>query len=338
MLLSVGEVARRCGITVRTLHHYDAIGLLKPAVRSAAGYRGYDRANLERLHRIQALRRSGMSLADIGTLLSGAEVPLAEVIERQIAQLDAEIDVATRLRQRLLALRANLVAGQSPDLAAWLDTLELMGMYEKYFSQEELQQLPFHNDPAVTAEWSALVGKVRGAMEGGAPPADPDAQQLAQQWVRMLERDTRGMPAFFARLDQINRDDPAVREATGITEDMRIFMKQAIAESRLALYSKYLQPHELAFMRAHYIELMDAWPALVAGIQREMDAGTPPDGVAMRALAMQWSEHFRGFAGDDPATHARVRMAHAQEPALNSGLVSRELMEYVQRAVAALKH
>ena len=134
MPLTVGELARRCGLTVRTLHHYDAIGLLKPSLRSDAGYRLYDRANVERLHRIQALRQLGLSLADIGTVLSGPEQPLGELIDRQIAQLDRELDRVARLRNRLVALGRQLAAGQSPDLAEWLDTLELMTMYERYFS------------------------------------------------------------------------------------------------------------------------------------------------------------------------------------------------------------
>lgn len=53
MLLSVGELAKRSGLTIRTLHHYDSIGLLVPSSRSDAGYRLYDRPNIERLHRIR---------------------------------------------------------------------------------------------------------------------------------------------------------------------------------------------------------------------------------------------------------------------------------------------
>jgi DNA-binding transcriptional MerR regulator len=118
-----------------------SIGLLKPSLRSAAGYRLYDRANVERLHRIQALRQLGLSLADIGNALSGPQAPLTEVIDKQIAQLDRELAQAARLCERPLALRAQRVSGQSPDLADWLDTLEMMKMFKKYFSPEELRQL-----------------------------------------------------------------------------------------------------------------------------------------------------------------------------------------------------
>jgi len=50
MLLKISELARRTGLTVRTLHHYDAIGLLRPSARSSAGYRLYDRSDIKRLH------------------------------------------------------------------------------------------------------------------------------------------------------------------------------------------------------------------------------------------------------------------------------------------------
>lgn len=57
MLLKIGELATRTGLTVRTLHHYDNVGLLRPLARSDAGYHLYNRTDIERLHRIQALRR-----------------------------------------------------------------------------------------------------------------------------------------------------------------------------------------------------------------------------------------------------------------------------------------
>ena len=58
MLLKVGELAKKSGLTVRTLHHYDAIGLLTPSARADNGYRLYNRDDIARLHRIQALRGS----------------------------------------------------------------------------------------------------------------------------------------------------------------------------------------------------------------------------------------------------------------------------------------
>ena len=70
-MLKVGELAARAGLTVRTLHHYDSIGLLSPSARTDAGYRLYDRDDVARLQQIQALRAFGMALADIGVYQIG---------------------------------------------------------------------------------------------------------------------------------------------------------------------------------------------------------------------------------------------------------------------------
>ena len=71
MLLKVGELAQRTGLTVRALHHYDEIGLLKPSGRSEAGYRLYSQADVQRLHAIQTMRQMGLALNDITQLLEG---------------------------------------------------------------------------------------------------------------------------------------------------------------------------------------------------------------------------------------------------------------------------
>ena len=73
-LLSVSQVARRTGVTVRTLHHYETLGLLRPAARSGAGYRLYGEAELRRLQHIVSLKALGLSLDAIRTSLD-ADTP-----------------------------------------------------------------------------------------------------------------------------------------------------------------------------------------------------------------------------------------------------------------------
>ena len=68
--LPVGEVSLLTGVTVRTLHHYDQVGLLAPAGRSSSGYRLYDKADLERLRRILGYRELGFGLDEIAELLT----------------------------------------------------------------------------------------------------------------------------------------------------------------------------------------------------------------------------------------------------------------------------
>ncbi|WP_433176215.1 MerR family transcriptional regulator [Actinoallomurus sp. CA-150999] len=83
--MSVGELARTTGLTVRTLHHYDRLGLLSPA-RDRVGRRCYGPAEVRRLHRILALRGFGLSLAEIAEVLDGTGADLAALLHRQLRQ------------------------------------------------------------------------------------------------------------------------------------------------------------------------------------------------------------------------------------------------------------
>lgn len=333
---TVGQLARRCGLTVRTLHHYHAIGLLEPALRSDAGYRLYDRSSVERLHRIQALRKLGLSLADIGTALSCPEPPLEGLIARQIKQIDARIDASQRLRERLLRLQRQMRAGQDPDLAEWLETLEMMNMFEKYFSPQELRELPIHNDPDVQAQWSALVGAVQAAMDRGARPGDADVDILALRWMDMLGRTTGGNPRFLVRLRAINENEPEARERSGITEELEHFVEESVVAARLKIFERYLTPKDMNRMRAHYGKQMYAWPPLIAELREAMRAEVPAGEARVRELARRWMELFRAYAGDDPATHARIREAYAKEPELRSGsAVDDALLAYVRAALSS---
>src|ERR1041385_7125762 len=110
MMLKVGELARRSGLTVRTLHHYDSIGLLKPSARSDAGYRLYNRDDIARLHQIQALRSFGLTLAEVGVCLASLGAALAPVVDQQIRALTRQIARAEELRTRLTHLQRQMRA------------------------------------------------------------------------------------------------------------------------------------------------------------------------------------------------------------------------------------
>ncbi|MEJ8643127.1 MerR family transcriptional regulator [Streptomyces sp. MS1.HAVA.3] len=98
---SVGQVAGFAGVTVRTLHHYDEIGLLSPSGRSHAGHRRYDDADLDRLQRILFYRELGFPLDEVAVLLDDPESDPREHLRRQHALLTDRID---RLQQMAKAV------------------------------------------------------------------------------------------------------------------------------------------------------------------------------------------------------------------------------------------
>jgi DNA-binding transcriptional MerR regulator len=217
MLLKVGELAKRSGLTVRTLHHYDAIGLLTPSARADNGYRLYNREDVARLHRIQALRGFGLSLADIGAYLAQPDTSLADLISRQIAMLEQQIEKAARLRGRLQDLRGMLMEGREPELADWLNTLEMMTMFDRYFSQEELDRMPMYRKTQTqTSEWTELVAEVRALMDEGVPPGDARPRALADRWMALLARDTNNDPRLLAKLNRMHDNEPSMQASIGI--------------------------------------------------------------------------------------------------------------------------
>lgn len=105
---SVGELARSSGVSVRTLHHYDALGLLVPAHVGANGYRLYGRAEAMRLQEILFYRAAGMPLADIAALLDGSDDPVArlEAHRARLAEgLGAQAKMLATLDRTLAALK-----------------------------------------------------------------------------------------------------------------------------------------------------------------------------------------------------------------------------------------
>lgn len=88
---TVKEVSKLTGVSVRTLHHYDAIGLLKPTHVTEAGYRLYDGEALERLYLILIFREIGFALKDIRGILDAPDFDRNRVLERQIELLQDKI-------------------------------------------------------------------------------------------------------------------------------------------------------------------------------------------------------------------------------------------------------
>lgn len=338
MLLKVGELARRSGITVRTLHYYDNIGLLIPSARSDSGYRLYNRADIARLHHIQALRRMGLTLAEVGAILERSDLALPTVLERQIAMLNQQLAQITALRARLQTMQLQLTAGDDPELNDWLTTLELMTMYDKYFTADELAQLPFYQaDTQRQQEWAAMVQQVHELMANGTPAEDPQAQRIARRWMLTLERDTAGNPAFLTRLNAMHADEPSMREQIGITPAMTDYITRAFAETKLTIYQKYLSEEEYAYVRKHYFDRMQEWPALIARLQSALNDGIAPDSAHARQVAADWLELFRSYAGENPATQMKIRRAMEQEPTLSEGTwLTPPLLAYLREAVVNL--
>ena len=216
-LYRASEFAGLTGVTVRTLHHYDRAGLLKPGRRTGAGYRLYGAREFARLQQILTLKFIGLPLEEIKGLLEGRTLDLSETLRLQRAAL------TEKRRQLDMALRAvheaeGVVArgGGGPDWDAFRKIVEVITMQhdtewmKKYYTEEQLADLARRGTPEVLErgqrEWQKLLGEVEAAAAEGLDPAGERAQALAARWDGLVEEFTGGDPGIRENLRRLYAD------------------------------------------------------------------------------------------------------------------------------------
>jgi len=125
---TIGELAESAVITVRTLHHYDQIGVLPPSERSGGGHRRYAAADVERLYRILTLRRLGFGLDTIARVLDADQGSLLQATRSQLEQVEDQLAAGERLRDQLLRVQQTLERSKEPSSAQLINTMEAMTM------------------------------------------------------------------------------------------------------------------------------------------------------------------------------------------------------------------
>jgi DNA-binding transcriptional MerR regulator/uncharacterized glyoxalase superfamily protein PhnB len=126
----IGELATAAGLTVRTLHHYEEIGLLVASGRTEAGHRMYDDTDVERLYRICLLRRLGLQLSEIGRALDDPAWSLRSAMATHLDELERRLDAESRLRGRIVQLTASMGTNDDPPTEDLLALLEEMTMLD----------------------------------------------------------------------------------------------------------------------------------------------------------------------------------------------------------------
>jgi len=240
---TVGELARATGLTVRTLHHYDRIGLLRPSARSRAGYRLYGDQDVARLQQIRSLRQLGFPLEQIRELLDrrdGDRASHLHVIELHLARLREQIRAQQRLCDRLERIAERLRAAEEVSADELIRSIEAMTMFEKYYTPEQLEQLAKRREALgeerireVEAEWPRLMEEVRAEMEKGTDPSDPRVQALARRWKALIEEFTGGDPGIAASLKRMYEQETTVHGIdTASVRAMGEYIGRALAAAR----------------------------------------------------------------------------------------------------------
>ena len=334
MHLKVGELAHRTGLTVRTLHHYDTIGLLKPSARSDAGYRLYNQDDVGRLHAIQALRHLGLPLADVATMLERGGEGLGETIARQIRALGHEITQATELRARLQLLQERLATGDAPDMSDWLSTLSLMTTFSKYFSAAELKII-LGNRKTQSAIWDNLIADVRQAMQHQLAADTKPVQSLALRWMNLTLAMMNDDFKLIDRWGQMYSNEPTGQFQNGPGPEVTSYINAAIA-LRMAAMLRHMSLAELHTLRTidetAVQELKQEAHALIA-------AQADPAAAPAKALVKRWEQVMLALCGNKPALLRKLINAYNAEPLLHGTTVFDDAtLGFIKGALAAQGH
>jgi DNA-binding transcriptional MerR regulator len=183
----IGELAEQASITVRTLHHYDRLGLLSPSSRTSGGHRCYTSEDVVRLHRIIALRSCGLSLEEIGTVLSNeADSGLADLLRRQLDVVDERIRQAVALRIRLLGVLDALKRMIEPSIIEILRLIEGTTTMNQPLTAEQFAQLRDARTRQMRDMSAAKLNALKGKMEQTWAALSRDEQSTLVEQHRLM--------------------------------------------------------------------------------------------------------------------------------------------------------
>lgn len=188
-MFTVKQISEKTGVSARTLHHYDAIGLLKPTGLTDAGYRLYDEVALERLYMILMFRELGLSLKEIAAILDAPDYDRNRALEQQIAVMQQKIE---KMQNRITFAKGILILGvKHMDFEGFdakkLDEYSrqaktLYGKTEAYREYTQKSKNRSHQQEQALGDqvmdFFARLGKMR--------PCAPDSKPT-QEWVRELQ-------------------------------------------------------------------------------------------------------------------------------------------------------
>ena len=200
--LTVGQVAGLVGVSVRTLHHWDEIGLVVPSARSWAGYRLYGPDDVARIHRVLVYRETGMPLAEVARVLDDPDVDATAHLARQRDLLQARIAHLTRMLRAVdtmmekNSMGENLTPQQQAEILgaewdpAWQEEAE-----ERWGDSDEWAQAAARKAAMTRQDWArvaeeteALETDLANAMREGVVPGSERANALAERHRASIDR------------------------------------------------------------------------------------------------------------------------------------------------------
>lgn len=237
-MYTIGKLAEISQVSVRTLRYYDEIGLLLPSEKNAAGHRFYSNDKVAKLQHILMLRDLGFSLSTIQQFLISREFDLSSVLKMRRKIIQEEQDQLRKIEDSIEAL---IDIAETETHMEWETIFAtytshsskkqyLRESWTKYFSEEEQQIVDsfpvFGEKSGDESQWETLVQKVRANLHQD--PASPIAQDLAKEWLELVDRMYQGNGKLANKVWELNKTKKPHERVFAYERELILFIEQAI--------------------------------------------------------------------------------------------------------------
>ncbi|OTY26702.1 MerR family transcriptional regulator [Bacillus thuringiensis] len=241
VVISIQELTRETGVTVRTLRYYDQIDLLKPSGKTEGGHRLYSEVDVIRLQQILFLKEMGFSLKEAANMLVKGELNLKDSLEKQLRFVQEEQKKFNRMERVLQAVVYSVDVEGDLDWKVMFELIQLSKQsprireifQNEVFSKEEqklLHNLPnmSEEDPNVL-EWVDLLKRFRTFMKEGKEAANDEVQGATKKLMQKCLEMANGDEAFLDKLWEVrkSKEDSQKMSMYPIEEELLIYMDEA---------------------------------------------------------------------------------------------------------------
>lgn len=235
----VGDLSKLTGLTIRTLHHYDEIGLLCPALHTDSGHRLYTEDDIIKLQQIMSLKELDFSLEKIKEFFENPEYNPKEVIEMQLERLTQEIKLKEELKEQLQELWEVFQSWKKPSLEQFIRSIELLKAQKDYFTQEQINRMKMHYNKINNVEadeiaksWSQLIYLLQSEMEKGTSVDNPKVVELAEKWKQGMDFFSGGDMGIIYSAERYYAENPHAAKGSGMSGELYKYIKDALRLDR----------------------------------------------------------------------------------------------------------
>ena len=310
--MTVGEIAKKMGVTVRTLQYYDKEGILTPSSESEGGRRLYTNKDIVQLHQIQSMKYLGFSLDDIKTRLPAINTPeeVSALLTKQATDIREKIKALKEVQQSIEKLNAEVVQMETVDWERYADIVVLLQAKNsaywamKHLSDNAMAHIRnrYDNDSGtqMNDNYMKMVNKAIKTQQSGYPPESDEGQALAKEWWDFVMEFTQGDMNLLSELYKMGSSIEYNEWLEKFSFDKDYLEKALSVYFMRTGYNPFAHDEGGTPVSKNYMQLLKK----AAEIQQ---GGHAPESEQAQAFAKEWWDFIMDFTKGDSGLLAELQ-------------------------------